>query len=877
MFRNVLFQLHWFLGISAGLILAIMGVTGAIYSYEDPILRAFNQHSYVVPAQPQAVLSPAEIYQALQQKYPQRKISSITVNASKTEAATVNFAVPNNRRGENVQINPYTADLLPVIQGEGFFQMVEDIHRRLTTGNFSKQEVLPNTTAGEFGKQLTGACAIILIFFVLSGLYMRWPKKNSWREWLTVKWNAKGRSFLWSLHAIVGTWVLLFYLLLSVTGLYWSYDWYRDAMFKVMQVEKPKPQGGAESSPRPQGTGQPRNGEGQQENKPEQDSPKIEPAAALQQGWQAFNQQVSAYSKASVKVPGKGSTLEITFYDAQPQHERARNTLKYDLNAQEVSELSYYRDKKLNEKIMSSMLPVHRGNFFGPVWQFLTMLAALSMPLFFVTGWMLYLKRRKQKKLTKAEQLELAPASDQQAWLIVYASQTGYAEQLAWRTAHSLHQAGIAARVLGLHKLRPADLTEATKALFVVSTYGQGEPPDNARLFVKKQMTTPLQLAQLSYAVLALGDREYKDSFCGFGHQLDDWLQRSDAQPLFDLIEVNNGNPDDLQRWNQLLADTTHAKLESVIAEKIFDPWMLSQRELLNPDSLGEAAYSIKLTASYDTTWNAGDIAEIQCGNSDERIRQFMDAQQLDPQTTVQYQQQSSSLFAALRYSNLTPQAIQTLNSKPDSAQDWVDALPALPSREYSIASIPQDGYLHLVVRQQQDADGEYGLGSGWLTRFAPQQQAIRLRIRSNESFHAPDDNRPLILIGNGTGIAGLLSIIRHRELHKIQHSWLVFGERQRAHDFFFKAQIKQWLADKHLARVDLAFSRDQAQRVYVQHKLAEQAELLRQWVKEGASIYVCGSIDGMAPAVDQVLNDVLGESVMEQLATEQRYRRDVY
>lgn len=858
MFRNVLFQLHWFFGISAGLILAIMGVTGAMYSYEEPILRAFNQHSYVVSAQAQPVLSPDEIYQALQQKYPDRRISSITVNAAKTEAASVNFAIPNNRRGENVQINPYSAEILPQIKGEGFFHFVEDLHRRLTMG--------------EFGKQLTGASTIILIFFVLSGLYMRWPKKNSWREWLAVKWSAKGRSFLWSLHAIVGTWVLVFYLLLSLTGLYWSYDWYRDAMFKVMQVEKPKPQGGAENTPRPQDQGKQRGTENKQE-----DNRKLDAATALQQGWQAFNQQVSAYSKASFKVPGKGSTLEVTFFDAQPQHERARNTLKYDLDTQEVKELSYYRDKKLNEKIMGSMLPVHRGNFFGPVWQFLTMLAALAMPVFFVTGWMLYLKRRKQKKQTKAAQLDLTPASDQQAWLIVYASQTGYAEQLAWRTAHSLHQAGIAARVLGLDKLTTRDVAETEKALFVVSTYGQGEPPDNARLFAKKQLNQPQALEHLQYAILALGDREYRDSFCGFAHQVNAWLKQSGAKSLFELVEVNNGSAQDLERWNQLLADTTHAKLESVIAEKVFDQWILNKRELLNPHSVGEAAYSIQLTASHEAIWNAGDIAEIQCGNSDERIERFVIAQQLYAGTEVQHQQQHTRLFDALRYRNLTDQAINSLNSKPNHAQDWVDALPVLPGREYSIASIPQDGYLQLVIRQQRDASGEYGLGSGWLTKFAEEQQAVRLRIRSNENFHAPDDNRPLILIGNGTGIAGLLSIIRHRELHQIQRNWLVFGERQRQHDFFFKEQIEQWLNTQHLERVDLAFSRDQEQRVYVQQRLAEQAEQLKQWVAAGASIYVCGSIEGMAPAVDQVLNDILGESVMEQLATEQRYRRDVY
>ncbi|RYZ94718.1 MAG: hypothetical protein EOO68_19785, partial [Moraxellaceae bacterium] len=102
-------------------------------------------------------------------------------------------------------------------------------------------------------------------------------------------------------------------------------------------------------------------------------------------------------------------------------------------------------------------------------------------------------------------------------------------------------------------------------------------------------------------------------------------------------------------------------------------------------------------------------------------------------------------------------------------------------------------------------------------------------------------------------------------------------GERQQQHDFFFAEQIQQWVDQKHIQRLDLAFSRDQAERVYVQQFLAAQRDLVQQWIEQGASIYVCGSIDGMAPAVDQVLTDILGESTMEQLIVEERYRRDVY
>jgi sulfite reductase (NADPH) flavoprotein alpha-component len=865
--KKILFQLHWFFGISAGLILAIMGVTGAIYSYEEPIIKWINPDSFTVTAQPQGLLTPTEIYQRLSQQFPDKKINTITVTSSPTEAASVNFAIPNNRRGETKNINPYTTEILPDAKGEGFFHFIEDLHRRLTMG--------------EFGKQLTGASTLILIYFVLSGIYLRWPRKSSWKEWFVVKSSLKGRSFLWNLHAVAGTWMVIFYLSLSLTGLYWSYDWYRAGMFKVMGVEQPKPQGaGQMRQPDEKSSSQRTQNNNQQGEARRGDAKKapIDVPVVLTQSWQVFQQNVSNYSTASFKIPdAKSKSLDITFLDAEPAHERARNTLKYDFKNQKIKELSLYEDKKLNEKIMSSMLPVHRGNFFGPVWQLLTMLAALSMPLFFVTGWMLYLKRRKQKKLTKAAQASaphstsLLAQDDQQPWLIVYASQTGFAEQIAWRTAQSLQHAQIPAQVVAIDKLDINQLKSTENALFVISTYGQGEPPDHARRFAKKHLKQALTLPQLNFAVLALGDMEYQQTYCDFGLQTQQWLSACKAKPFFDLIKVNNGHTDGLTQWNEALGAVTHQQLDSMIVEKVFDHWQISNRQLLNPNSVGEPAFEVQLTAQHDVHWSAGDIAEIQCGNSVEDIHQFLNAQQLAATQEVELKNIKLMLFDALRYLNLRNTDIQA-----HSAQQWVDQLPALPTREYSIASIPQNGYLGLVVRQNQTEHG-LGLGSGWLTAHTALAQNILLRIRHNESFHAPDDNRPLILIGNGTGIAGLLSILRYRAQHGFNTNWLIFGERQQQHDFFFQNEIEAWQAEEHLQRVDLAFSRDQAQRVYVQHLLAENAEILKIWVNQGASIYVCGSIDTMAPAVDQVLTEILGELTVEELTTEGRYRRDVY
>jgi sulfite reductase (NADPH) flavoprotein alpha-component len=208
---------------------------------------------------------------------------------------------------------------------------------------------------------------------------------------------------------------------------------------------------------------------------------------------------------------------------------------------------------------------------------------------------------------------------------------------------------------------------------------------------------------------------------------------------------------------------------------------------------------------------------------------------------------------------------------------ELVASLQALPHREYSIASLPSEGSLQLFVRHMQREDGTPGIGSSWLTRHADTGAEIALRIRPNASFHVPTDGRPVILIGNGTGLAGLRALLKARIAAGHFRNWLLFGERQAAHDFYHQEDIAQWQCDGHLARLDLAWSRDGASRVYVQDRLREAAAALRQWVDDGAAIYVCGSLAGMAPGVDAVLRDVLGDVVVERLRDEGRYRRDVY
>ena len=463
---------------------------------------------------------------------------------------------------------------------------------------------------------------------------------------------------------------------------------------------------------------------------------------------------------------------------------------------------------------------------------------------------------------------------DQAPVLVAYASQTGFAQQVAERTAASLRLSGLPVRLRALSQVDQELLAKTERVLLIASTTGEGDPPDLALSFVREVMRAPANLGHLKYAVLALGDREY-EAFCGFGHQLDNWLRQHGAKPLFDLVEVDNADESALRHWQHHLGQIGGVTDLPDWAPTRYENWTLVTRTHINPGSVGGAAFHVSLqpTAGTMPHWLAGDIAEIGPRQSPQAVQALLDGLALDPDSTIRINDEALPLAEAISRSHLptheelsgqTPQAI-------------ADLLNPLPHREYSIASLPADGNLQLLLRRMLRPDGTPGIGSGWLCDYAALGGDIALRLRSNSNFHPPANGQPLILIGNGTGIAGLRAHLKARAASGQKRNWLLFGERNAERDFFFGDEISEWQSQEYLERVDLAFSRDQPQRLYVQDKLCAAAELLREWMEAGAAIYVCGSLAGMAPGVDAVLREILGDTQVEELMASGRYRRDVY
>ena len=181
---------------------------------------------------------------------------------------------------------------------------------------------------------------------------------------------------------------------------------------------------------------------------------------------------------------------------------------------------------------------------------------------------------------------------------------------------------------------------------------------------------------------------------------------------------------------------------------------------------------------------------------------------------------------------------------------------------------------MELLVRKAVKDGGALGLGSGWLTQGANLGGVVSLRLRPNPNFHPPADG-PMILIGAGTGMAGLRAHLLYRAQKKLGDAWLLFGERSAASDLYYADDIKAWQADGTLARTDLVFSREDS-RKYVQQLVTDEGAQIRSWVERGASILVCGGLK-MAAGVEEALTAILGEDRLDQMTQDGSYRRDVY
>lgn len=854
--RQVWSQLHWLIGITAGSLLFVTGLSGATLAFREELLDLFNPGVRTVQVRQAARLAPDQLLQAARAAHPDGRISTLTLYAAPEASARATLApAAGERRGETLYVDPYTGAMLGALRGDAAFDWVESLHRWM---------LLPR----EPGRAVLGTLALCLLGLAFSGLYLRWPRRlGDWRAWFTVNMRLRGRPFLWSLHAVAGTWALPAYLIFAATGAYWSFDLVRDTVDGWADARR-APRAAAMS-------GRGKSGDGHKG---------AAPAAALAPAWRTFLARAPGWDMAIVRLPEKaGQAIQLTWLAANAPHPRARNRMSIAADGKLLKD-EPYAAMNGGQRALSTIYPLHMGSYFGLPGRIAMMLASLSLPGFAVTGWMLYLRRRRQAAEAMRERMLLAQAGPAGGivpdrpghaapTLLAYATQGGQAERIALRTAGALRRAGTDVHLHSMAALATGDLDGYRHALFVVSTFGEGEPPDAARRFARELDGASAALSHLRYAVLALGDRNYA-RFCGFGHAIDRRLAALGAGAMFPLVEVDQGDEGALARWTQALGlareHDDDRPTAPAIGDAPFQRWPLRARARLNPGSLGSPLYEVTLDCGTDRDWRAGDLVEIEACHAPFRVASFLEASGLDGGTVVDWRAGRLALADVLACCDL-PDAGHPFASE----QDCADALKATTPRRYSIASIPADGKVELLVRQQRHEQG-LGLASGWLTEHAQPGTAIRARLLANPSFHGTGDDVPCIYIGNGSGMAGLRAHLRERLLAGRRRNWLLFGERQAQYDSLCALEIGAWREQGMLPELDLVFSRD-AGGGYVQDRLRTRRDTLRAWVADGAVIYVCGSLQGMAAGVDAALGEVLGIGARDALMASGRYRRDVY
>lgn len=370
--KAALLQVHSVIGLTFSLVLALIGITGAMMSFEDEIGAFMNVGIMQVEARPAPRLTPDALVARLQAVSDVGKVSAVTLSSDPSAAARIRFARnEGGTRPSSVYVDPYDGHLLGAPRGEDFFATVRKLHRWL---------LLPGDGKG-VGRQITGAVAIGLVVMLVSGLVLRWPLRvRSIKAWLKPNLAMRGRGFQWSLHSVAGTWVMPIYLVIALTGLWYSFDWYKDAATWLLG----RPAAAAAKMP---------------SKAPSRAAGAETAAPTFDRVWSIFlHEQGDRYATAQLTLLSQGTVVRVRSWPRDSWHDGARDEFRIDAASGRIAHAEIYADKPLGERVLASVLDIHRGAILGWPGRLLFMLAAALMPLFTVTGFLLYLSRRRLRR-----------------------------------------------------------------------------------------------------------------------------------------------------------------------------------------------------------------------------------------------------------------------------------------------------------------------------------------------------------------------------------------------------------------------------------------------------------------------------------------------
>lgn len=527
---------------------------------------------------------------------------------------------------------------------------------------------------------------------------------------------------------------------------------------------------------------------------------------------------------------------------------------------------------------------------------------------------------------------------------VLYGSETGNAEVVADDTVAALRARGVTVEQHELNDVEPDALAAMARVLVVCSTYGEGEMPDNAELFWRALAADAApRLESTSFAVCALGDTGYTD-FCQAGRLLDTRFEQLGATRLLSRVDCDYDYEDAADGWRaeivELLAgDGPEAPVAPEAPEPAavrydrrnpFPSRLVHSRSLSGPGSAKDIRHHEFALADSGITYAAGDALHVVPCNDPALVAALLDELGHDAEHAVGDRPLHEVLAHAHEIATPSKDLLDHLAERTANAElravlrdddraareaflwgrdtldllrlgglrfdpdEFLALLRPLQHRAYSISSSPlaAPDRVHLTVagvRYRHDGRDRGGVCSTFLADRLDEGATAAVFVAPNTAFRPPsDDDTPMVMIGPGTGVAPFRAFLQERRARGARgRNWLLFGDQHRAHDFLYESELTGWAEDGLLTHLDLAFSRDQADKVYVQDRMREHGARLHAWLDDGAHLYVCGDATRMARDVDAALHAVVAEhggldaegaaAYVDDLRRQKRYLRDVY